>query len=148
MIPQANQLKSQKHIHSIVRSHYTTNKKSVVYKCADPYCMYQVTIPRSNKSLLIGRISQCPKCRDEFTLSAQDLQRRLPVCYKCSNTQEAKNRRRQEERMSNLLELVQKEDLGKLKVIDLQGQLPPILPTRVPIIMEDEIIPTSDGETK
>ena len=93
----------EEHIHSIVRSHYTAHKKSMVFKCNDPVCMYTVTIPKNNRSLLIGRASTCPDCGEVFILDSEALKRKKPVCLNCSNSKTAREFRRSKDITQDLI---------------------------------------------
>ena|SRR5215469_6979605 len=74
-----------KHLHT-----YRRHKTRPGYMmCIDPYCTHIIKM-----QLLEGKAALCNKCHGEMIISQEDLRRVRPVCLDCSNTKEARARRR------------------------------------------------------
>lgn len=69
------------------------------YRCLHPDCTY--TAP---KSMIEGKRSMCTNCKEkDFILTKYDLRLKNPVCPACSNTQEAKDKRKYQDLVGSLL---------------------------------------------
>lgn len=67
-----------KHIHQIVR----VPRSKTQFKCAYPMCSYVWA-----KRYILGNLSICNGCFQEFVLDSYALSRALPKCIKCRNVQ-------------------------------------------------------------
>lgn len=55
-------------------------KKWVIYRCMLPNCTHHV-LPQ----MLVGRLSICYRCGEDFTCGEKDLNRAQPHCEPCTN---------------------------------------------------------------
>lgn len=92
-----------KHTHTLKR---INGKKPVIYQCVDPHCTY-----KEEKKLLVGKACLCNNCRAELILTVNDLKYARPICFNCSNSKEAKEYRRLQEAMKNLIPEVFEEKI-------------------------------------
>jgi hypothetical protein len=76
-----------KHVHKYIKF----KSRSGYLRCEDTVCTHYIL-----KELAIGKVSRCSKCLSEFTLTIEDLRRVRPLCPNCSNTKEARTRRKAE----------------------------------------------------
>lgn len=55
-----------------------------VYRCIHPDCTHYTA-----KAMLLGKRSECPKCKDLFILTRLKLKNKLPTCDACSKSPKA-----------------------------------------------------------
>ena len=67
------------HTHAYVRMKRPPGSKDPLgyYQCAFPDCTHS-----KHKGALIGKLSVCLECQDEFILTAADLKKAKPLCPK------------------------------------------------------------------
>ena len=86
------------HIHTYVR--WKVAFGELQYRCANPDCLHTAPV-----SLIEGKRSICSKCGlNELILSKEDLRRVKPMCVECSNTKEAKSKKRFKNIVSDLFQ--------------------------------------------
>jgi hypothetical protein len=87
----------KEHVHTYVR--WQRKFGEMQYKCDDPDCLHFAPI-----SLILGKRSMCSICHEnEIILTRKDFRLARPRCVKCSQTKEAKNVRKVQELVENLI---------------------------------------------
>ena len=76
---------------SIVHTHTYVRYKSRpgYFRCDSPDCTHFI-----DKESVLGKISLCTTCGEQFLLSREDLKRARPKCLNCSNTKKAKQHKK------------------------------------------------------
>jgi hypothetical protein len=72
-----------KHVHKYVRIKLGRNKDRIEYKCALPGCPHHL-----EKELVVGRISICNFCGDEFVMDLYSTKLAKPHCLNCGKNKE------------------------------------------------------------
>jgi len=97
------------HIHTYVRWKINRFKDKIiggeqVFKCADAHCTHHQV-----RSMVVGKASRCTNCGSEFILSNDDTRRVHPLCFNCSNTRVAVERRAVKKQVEQLFKESEKE---------------------------------------
>ena len=71
----------EKHTHCYIRIKLGKNKR-IEYKCSIPGCVHHLRYPE----LVVGRMTQCNRCNDEFIFEKRHLELAKPHCDKCTNS--------------------------------------------------------------
>lgn len=88
------------HVHIMIRWKKTAFANEMVFKCDHPDCEYTRTV-----SFLLGKRSMCGVCKEhDLILTAADLKMERPRCEKCSNRQDAQQKRQLENVLEGFLE--------------------------------------------
>jgi hypothetical protein len=87
--PPAQKTKNPEKREHTVHRYVRHDRRRDFYRCADKYCYHFM-----DRGSLIGKASLCNMCKQEFELSRDDLRRKKPVCYRCSNTAKAQSLRK------------------------------------------------------
>lgn len=87
----------QTHVHTWVK--WKKNFGEMQYRCKDPDCF-----DIKPKSLLVGKKSLCTICRQEMTLTLEDLRRANPRCINCSDTKAAKKHKEIEKAVDSVFD--------------------------------------------
>ena len=90
-------------------NHVHTYKKfsKDLFQCADPYCTHKM-----QRSMIVGKVSLCNGCRQEFILTKEAMKRALPKCVNCMQTKEAIEFREQRKRLQEVMSLFQEDKSG------------------------------------
>lgn len=94
------------HIHKWVRRERGTWRKAR-YQCDDPHC-YAVKTP----PYLLGKVSRCTQCDNEFILTRDQLENARPRCLRCAGTEEARKFQAMEQMVKNAVAV---EDVEKME---------------------------------
>lgn len=85
-----------KHVHTYVKY----KNRPGYWRCDDKLCTHFI-----DKERVKGKLSRCNSCGAVFELTYEDLRRVKPVCVECSNTKEAKQKRKVSEIAEQAIEI-------------------------------------------